>query len=206
MKYNNNLPDIPFDPKFIAYPFESNRFVEYNPTSLERNYKYELLTEHDLGVAIDLINPDTYNIDHNVYLDPEDEKLLEEEVSSALSHSDRSQRHKRSVSWLRKTEYISREYNRFQQSAEKVEAKVGYHIKKKFKEEDLYKDRASQIKAIEHTFESAAEPITRHHSKAGVTPVEVLPVFPDFAMWKHPYAQVVFDSSPTPIGRTGTSA
>ena len=56
------------------------------------------------------------------YLDPEDEKLLEEEVS-APSDSKRSQRHNRSVSWLRKTEYISTEYNRFQQSAEKVEAR-----------------------------------------------------------------------------------
>ena len=27
VKYNNNLPDIPFDAKFIAYPFESNRWV-----------------------------------------------------------------------------------------------------------------------------------------------------------------------------------
>ena len=31
VKYNNTLPDIPFDPKFIIYPFESNRFVQYNP-------------------------------------------------------------------------------------------------------------------------------------------------------------------------------
>ena len=39
------------------------RFVQYNPTTLERSYKHELLTEHDLGVNIDLINPDTYRID-----------------------------------------------------------------------------------------------------------------------------------------------
>lgn len=39
------------------------RFVEYKPTSLERSYKYDLLTEHDLGVTIDLINPDTYRIE-----------------------------------------------------------------------------------------------------------------------------------------------
>ena len=39
------------------------RFVEYKPTSLERSYKYDLLTEHDLGVNIDLINPDTYRIE-----------------------------------------------------------------------------------------------------------------------------------------------
>jgi len=41
------------------------RYVQYNQTSLERNYKFDLLTEHDLGVPIDLINPDTYLIDHN---------------------------------------------------------------------------------------------------------------------------------------------
>ena len=27
IKYNNSLPDIPFDPKFIAYPFDMNRSV-----------------------------------------------------------------------------------------------------------------------------------------------------------------------------------
>ena len=61
VKYCNNLPDIPFDPKFIAYPFDTQRFISYNPTGLERNYKYELLTEHDLGVTIDLINPEAYS-------------------------------------------------------------------------------------------------------------------------------------------------
>ena len=34
--------------------------MQYNPTSLEKNYKHDLLTEHDLGVTIDLICPDTY--------------------------------------------------------------------------------------------------------------------------------------------------
>jgi Paf1 len=53
--------------------------------SLERNYKYELLTEHDLGVAIDLILPETYEVDLDVSdkLDPADEKLLEEELNTA---------------------------------------------------------------------------------------------------------------------------
>jgi len=27
VKYNNTLPDIPFDPKFITYPFDSTRYV-----------------------------------------------------------------------------------------------------------------------------------------------------------------------------------
>jgi Paf1 len=40
--------------------FAFNRYVQYNQTTLERNFKFDLLTEHDLGVPIDLINPDTY--------------------------------------------------------------------------------------------------------------------------------------------------
>ena len=27
VKYCNNLPDVPFDPKFLLYPFDQNRFV-----------------------------------------------------------------------------------------------------------------------------------------------------------------------------------
>lgn len=100
VKYSNTLPDIPFDPKFISYPFEANRFVEYNPTSLERNFKYDLLTEHDLGVNIDLINPDAYTIDPTLDIDIDDERLLEEETTAATD-SKRSRHHNTPVSWLR---------------------------------------------------------------------------------------------------------
>lgn len=205
VKYNNSLPDIPFDPKFITYPFESTRFVQYNPTSLERAYKHELLTEHDLGVTIDLINPDTYKIDLNSYLEPEDEKLLEDEVAVATD-SKRSRHHNKNVSWLRKTEYISTEYNRFTQSAEKAESKLGYNLKKLFQEEDHYKDRESQIRAINETFDEATKEIMKHYTKPGVTPVDILPVYPDFEMWKHPCAQVIFDSDPAPVAQTGAAA
>jgi RNA polymerase II-associated factor 1 len=39
-----------------------------------------VLTEHDLGVTIDLINRETYSSDYIAQLDPADEKLLEEDV------------------------------------------------------------------------------------------------------------------------------
>lgn len=117
----------------MSIVLQSFRFIQYNPTSLERNYKYEVLTEHDLGVEIDLINKDTYSGDLNAQLDPADEKLLEEDVP-APQDSKRSRHHARSVSWLRRTEYISTEQTRFQpQTQDKVEAKVGYSIKKNFK-------------------------------------------------------------------------
>lgn len=163
VKYCNTLPDIPFDLKFITYPFQNDRFVQYNPTSLERNYKYEVLTEHDLGVTIDLINRDLYQSDPYAPLDPADEKLLEEDVHTPQD-SMRSRHHSRSVSWLRKSEYISTEQTRFQpQTMEKVEAKVGFNVRKAFAEETLYMDRDTQIKSIQKTFEESKETITKHY-------------------------------------------
>ncbi|XP_050985653.1 RNA polymerase II-associated factor 1 homolog [Labeo rohita] len=202
VKYGNSLPDIPFDPKFITYPFDQHRFVQYKATSLEKQHKHELLTEPDLGVTIDLINPDTYRIDPNILLDPADEKLLEEEIQ-APSSSKRSQQHAKVVPWMRKTEYISTEFNRYGVSNEKVEVKIGVSVKQQFTEEEIYKDRDSQIAAIEKTFEDAQKSIAQHYSKPRVTPVEVLPVFPDFKMWINPCAQVIFDSDPAPKDVSG---
>uniref|UniRef100_A0A671S1N5 RNA polymerase II-associated factor 1 homolog n=1 Tax=Sinocyclocheilus anshuiensis TaxID=1608454 RepID=A0A671S1N5_9TELE len=132
-----------------------------------------------------------------VLLDPADEKLLEEEIQ-APSSSKRSQQHAKVVPWMRKTEYISTEFNRYGVSNEKVEVKIGVSVKQQFTEEEIYKDRDSQIAAIEKTFEDAQKSIAQHYSKPRVTPVEVLPVFPDFKMWINPCAQVIFDSDPAP--------
>ncbi|XP_050784459.1 RNA polymerase II-associated factor 1 homolog isoform X2 [Gopherus flavomarginatus] len=205
VKYCNSLPDIPFDPKFITYPFDQNRFVQYKATSLEKQHKHDLLTEPDLGVTIDLINPDTYRIDPNVLLDPADEKLLEEEIQAPTS-SKRSQQHAKVVPWMRKTEYISTEFNRYGVSNEKPEVKIGVSVKQQFTEEEIYKDRDSQIAAIEKTFEDAQKSISQHYSKPRVTPMEVMPVFPDFKMWINPCAQVIFDSDPAPKDTSGAAA
>lgn len=45
-------------------------------------------------------------------------------------------------------------------------------------------DRESQIKAIEKTFEDNKKSIERHYSKPNVVPVEILPVFPDFKVFR----------------------
>ncbi|XP_065520398.1 RNA polymerase II-associated factor 1 homolog [Lathamus discolor] len=164
VKYCNSLPDIPFDPKFITYPFDQSR-----------------------------------------YLDPADEKLLEEEIQAPTS-SKRSQQHAKVVPWMRKTEYISTEFNRYGVSNEKPEVKIGVSVKQQFTEEEIYKDRDSQIAAIEKTFEDAQKGITQHYSKPRVTPVEVMPVFPDFKMWINPCAQVIFDSDPAPKDTGGAAA
>uniref|UniRef100_UPI00358FF420 RNA polymerase II-associated factor 1 homolog n=1 Tax=Myxine glutinosa TaxID=7769 RepID=UPI00358FF420 len=205
VKYNNTLPDIPFDAKFITYPFGANRFVQYKATSLEKQHMNEMLTETDLSVTIDLIHPDTYKIEQSVCLHPDDEKLLEEEIPTPQG-SKRSLQHAKVVPWMRKTEYISTEFNRYGISNEKPEIKIGVSVKQQFTEDDIYKDRESQITAIEKTFEDVKKEIETHYSKPRVHPTEILPVFPDFKMWINPCAQVIFDADPAPKGMTGSSA
>uniref|UniRef100_A0A2K6GFB9 RNA polymerase II-associated factor 1 homolog n=1 Tax=Propithecus coquereli TaxID=379532 RepID=A0A2K6GFB9_PROCO len=200
VKYCNSLPDIPFDPKFITYPFDQNRFVQYKATSLEKQHKHDLLTEPDLGVTIDLINPDTYRIDPNVLLDPADEKLLEEEIQAPTS-SKRSQQHAKVVPWMRKTEYISTEFNRYGISNEKPEVKIGVSVKQQFTEEEIYKDRDSQITAIEKTFEDAQKSGRQRCGSRALLPLPH-PVF----MWINPCAQVIFDSDPAPKDTSGAAA
>jgi RNA polymerase II-associated factor 1 len=177
------------------------RFVHYVPTSLERNYKHDYLTEADLGILIDLITPGLYNPPENTGLHPTDEALLEDEVVEQPK-SKRAIQHAKRVSWLRKTEYIASEYNRTHATSEMAETTVGYSVKKKLQDFDTYKDRSSQIAAIEKSFEQAKLPVTKHYSKPGVVAEEVLPVYPDFELWKYPFAQVLFDSDPSNPGKS----
>ncbi|KAI1727285.1 paf1 domain-containing protein [Ditylenchus destructor] len=202
-KYSNALPDLPFEPKFLQCPFVSqNRFVGYRPTTLEKSYKYELLTEPDLNVKIDLIDPMTYafNPHDRMQINLKDEKLLEDE-SASQQNTKRSQQHSRIVPWMRKTEYISTEFNRFGVGAERQESKIGYSTKKKFANEQTYKDRQSQINAINKTFTDVKLRAKKHSKKPGVYAVEEWSVLPDSEMWAYPFAQVIFDSDPLPYYR-----
>ena len=52
----------------------------YNITMNRYN---ELLAEYDLGITIDLINPEAYAKEKNAHLDPADERLLEEDTHHA---------------------------------------------------------------------------------------------------------------------------
>jgi len=203
VKYTNKLPDIPFDPKSVkVYPNGRNRFVEYKPTTLEKLCKVELHTDFDLDVNIDLIDPETYNVKPGIVLHPGDSALLQEE-DSKKNDSRRSGIHNRQLTFFRPSEYISQDFKQYGSNAkDKVESKLGAGVKDRFKDDEIYKDREAQIKAIEKTFKDVQEDVMEHYSKKDVHAVEVLPLLPDFHTWKHPCAQVIFDTDPAPKGHS----
>jgi len=185
-----------------VYPNGRDRFIEYKPTTLEKLCKVELHTDFDLDVNIDLIDPETYNVKPGTSLHPDDSALLQED-DSKKSDSRRSGIHNRQLTFFRPSEYISQDFKQYGSNAkDKVESKLGAGGKDRFKDDEIYKDREAQIKAIEKTFKDVQEDVMEHYSKKDVHAVEVLPLLPDFHTWKHPCAQVIFDTDPAPKGHS----
>ena len=112
---------------------------------------------------------------------------------------------------MRRPDYISTEQTRYQPTTiEKIESRVGYAVRKKMGNENVFLDRAQQIEKIEQTFseikkidENFSE--LEHHSKKGVKAVDIFPILPDDELWKFPCAQVIFDSDPAPHGITNAT-
>jgi len=208
MKFGNKLPDIPFDPKLLKYPFDPSRFTRYSTTSLEINYQHVLLTEPDLGISIDLIDPSTYDIPKNpTPLHPKDARLVafkdqKEATQKPVRRSSMMERP--AVSWLRKqTEYLSSDFESTYGSKKKskdgtMEGRVGIVAEKRALEAGtLHRTRAEVVRLIENTFE-VAQRVPVHKTNKSLKPVEIIPVFPDFELWSNQYAQVVFDADPIP--------
>lgn len=205
--FQNTLPDMAFDTKSLVYNgLKLDRFVAYRPTSLEKNYQYEVHLGLDMDINLDLVmanepefrsGMECGSSPPEVELDPKDSAILEDrEPVVERAQENRSVHHKKSVSWLRRTEYISTEETRnCQKNNEKPEAQVGFRIKKenmgKLSEGGLeHLEKDYQVKKIEKTFEDSRRPILKHPSNPNIHPVEVLPVLPDFQMWKHELSMV----------------
>lgn len=219
--YKNTLPEIPFEPKFLEYKFEEDRFTSYNTTSLERQHKIELHVPRNLGIHIELIDPRAYKPkDKNKRdLHPDDEKLIEDEKSKI--DKTRSLIHNEATNIFRRSEIIAsknRHYGKV--GLDIVERKLGAgrqsqqkHATGARKEAMMrqnkqleYKTREEQIETIEKGFQAVKDQ-TKYHNhpqKKGVHAVEYLPIFPDFETWQHPCCQVVFDTDPAQggIGQT----
>jgi len=198
MKFRNTLPDIPFDPKFLVYPFDVHRYVRYVPTSLETSYKHPLLARPDDAIPIDLIDPDTYNPpDPKPPLSPSDEQLIRPVAASASTGREKN---RPTVAWLRKTEYITSEYDKLYGQGDRADLKhqLGKQTALELeKAGEMNRNTEAQIKAIESSFQAASHPPV-HPSDPSLTPTLILPIFPDFQLWPNLYSKVVFDGDPQP--------
>jgi hypothetical protein len=96
-------------PKLIKYPAPIDKYVKYQPTNLEKNFKIQLFNEIDLGINVDLTDYEEYE---NLNTLPQKNIPLTEEDKILLSTYDENQiddlydAGKSSETWLKKTEYF----------------------------------------------------------------------------------------------------
>lgn len=198
LKYRNTLPEIPFEPKSLSLSYDPARFTKFTPTSLEQTQKRELRSELMLGIPIDLVDVSALATKANASLDalaPEDRALMLSTVSesdpSRAARADRSSTAKVNVPFLRRSEYVAMSNNILGRPDDATYVERIRNPVRKLE----YIAPEDQPALIEATF-AAAKKDPVHPTKPSLTPVEVLPVFPDFDQWANRVVRVGFEAPP----------
>ncbi|CAM9605039.1 unnamed protein product [Chrysoparadoxa australica] len=205
LKFRNNLPDPPLGPYFLEIPLDFDKYMEYKPTSLETNYKWELHCERDLGVDIDIADPRNYMVPANPpALHKDDEALLnwnDTEDGAGNQREDLSRAARRrnvdvSVPWLKKTVYLTNDpfdpVHKF-----KTERQVQLEAERQL-DSELKKNKVTdRVAQVLQTFADANGKKKVEHPTNKELAVEwVLPVLPEATLWGNTYTHLSFDLDP----------
>ncbi|XP_071733494.1 protein PAF1 homolog [Rutidosis leptorrhynchoides] len=202
LKFRDELPDPTSQPKLMSIRRDKDRAAKYAVTSLEKVHKPQLHVEPDLGIPLDLLDLSVYNAPKGEMLRiaPEDEKLLQEDVTLTPIKKDGFKRKERptdkGMSWLVKTQYISplstdaTRQSLTEKQAKELREKRGNALL------DNLNSREKKIKDIKASFEACKKhPV--HATNKNLHPVEILPLFPDFERWEDQIVVATFDGPPT---------
>eukprot|EP00887_Chlorella_sp_A99_P000478 scaffold17.g478.t1 len=204
IRFRNDLPEIPCDPKLILPPFNPQQLAAFRLTELEKaslrryDLKKDMLFEEDLGIPITAWNIEQYSIpDEPAELHPADAYLLEsDEEGGAAAAGARGKAGARGqpgeLSWLLRTKYIT---NAAVEPRRPARTAAAGEEEGEGGELLVPQDREGQIAAIESGFAAAERPPV-HHRNPALVPVEVLPVLPDEEMENRDCVLAMFDHDP----------
>ncbi|KAK6461169.1 RNA polymerase II-associated [Scheffersomyces coipomensis] len=206
IRYTNNLPPPPLNPKFIQYnttkPKNNKQEGQNLLASLFRKDNFINLIEaidDELGMNLNLINNRGFLDDDNdsvinnlpnnedktkpVILHPKDRELLRDAGISTIIKTEPG------VSFLRRTEYI----------AERGSLKSESSSRQKSKEPEKL-DADAQLKAVEDTFEAARDTLynldkLKHPRKKNLKAVSTWQLLPDTSMMDTKFYNVKFIGS-----------
>ncbi|RLV90165.1 RNA polymerase II-associated protein 1 [Spathaspora sp. JA1] len=203
VRYTNNLPPPPLNPKFIKYNTSeltnSKNEGENLISSLFRKENFQnLLGQIDefYGMGLNLIDNSGFldlgndsiisGGNNNIQLHGKDRVLLRDAGIGKISKSEPG------VSFLRRTEYMSEETRPSSKNVVEQKKKVGLG------EEKI--DADSQLRAVEDTFDKAQESLDnfeniRHPKRKNLKAVDVWPLLPDTSMMDNKFLLVKFIGS-----------
>lgn len=184
LKFHNCLPMVPCEQKLMAFPFDQERFIKYSLTSLEAQYSPSLLLPLDLGVTVDLINPEIYEIKTPGDLALEDAELLHEPIKQKqISKTNRD--YSNSSGYLRKSTLPAGPIAYCQPSSAKEE-KVEFDVEAEF-------DSTNLIPKITNAFNTKE---FVHPTKPHLKIDKVYNVLPEEHQLSTEFVMVVFDEEP----------
>ncbi|CUM65748.1 uncharacterized protein PRCAT00003396001 [Priceomyces carsonii] len=205
VRYTNNLPPPPVNPKFIKYNTTEKTAPKIEASqlmsSLFRKENFHCLMQNvdeELGLNLNLINNEGFldNNNHSsifkygegeapVQLHVKDRALLRDAGVGKISKSEPG------VSFLRRTEYISERHAPKSSIVDQVNPVTN---------NDEHLDPDSQLKAVEETFERSQLSLQglntlQHPRKKKLKAVSTWPLLPDTSMMDTKYHVVKFTGS-----------
>lgn len=201
VRYTNNLPPPPLNPKFIKYNTTNTTTQkqenEYLMSSVFRKENFNQFIGHideEFGLPLNPIyvrgfldgsDENAIFVNSKVALHPEDRVLLRDAGIGNVNKSEPG------VSFLRRTEYIA------ERQANRVEDKSQSATQT---EKDEQVDPDSQLRAVEQSFEEAQESLAnyeglKHPRKKHLKAVGAFPLLPDTSMMDTKFLMVKFTGS-----------
>ncbi|KLO12734.1 hypothetical protein SCHPADRAFT_997944 [Schizopora paradoxa] len=209
VRYQNPLPSPPFPPKLLNIPTNPSRYARPDfVASLANEMQLPMVVDAELGMPLDLshwdclwndklddaeLNPDPKAVP---LIDPKDAFMLDEtsfntQTNGTSSYSSSGAPSTPQVSWLRKTEYISREG---------MSRNPIIHDLTRIEEQAVDVTREGQIRDIEASFKASGDDFDlttiKHPNKPNVTAVESYQVLPDVEIWANEYDLFRFSERP----------
>lgn len=168
--------------KLLAFPFDPDRFIKYQLTTLETDLKPKIMPTLDLGVHVDLLTPGIYQPNPEAVLDPADEELCEEPVANKPSAKPNKYEMCHS-SYLRKSSLFTQAL---------VQSTPSYIESSAF-EEDIYVEPDVLISKIVSAFEKKE---FVHPFKPNLKVAKVYEVVPEIPELHHDFTLLAFDETP----------
>jgi hypothetical protein len=188
------LPDVPHDLKLLQYPFDPMRYIRRGTeeTSLEKAYMRNapLLAEPDMGVDINLIDPEAYAISSEGAPDlhPLDRELIDGQYIDEKEDAQKNASTEGQTPWLMSTQYVD------PVAKATSNTRFGEGSGALAEMDPPEEEPNSRLAAVEQTFDDANQtgpPI--HNVNQNLTCTEVTSLFPDFDRWGYSIAHMAFD-------------
>ena len=199
----NRLPQPVPAPKLLTLPSDLSSFVDFQPTSLDREFKWKHHCERTLGINIDLVDLEKHAPpadEERPKMHEHDDRLLKWDSANTAANAEAPQRDR---AFFRKTVFMARTDGAasMRSSGKSVGAKAGTSATEKEKED-------AALKELIESFKTAGKkrPKMAHPSKPGVTAEWCLPVLPSVSLWANEYSLVHFDDDPGAGGYMDSNA